>query len=102
MMLQRPPNPVEHGFNGETFNVRQLGLFCNAMTANMTSIEADFANVRALIAQEKKLNNQLVDFATWVIAQHPNALHEYKSVATTLTALEGRDNEGAHVAQSSP
>ena len=102
MMLQRPPNPVEHGFNGETFNVRQLGLFCSAMNANMSSIEADFDSVRSLIAQQRKLNSQLADFAHWVTTQHPNAIHEYKSVVTTLTALEGRDNEGAHVALSSP
>ena len=98
MLLSRPINPV----SGDSLSIRTLGDYCNSMNANMTSIEADFANIRALIAQEKKLNNQLVDFATWVIAQHPNALHEYKSVATTLTALEGRDNEGAYVAQSSP
>lgn len=102
MILMRPTNPIKHDYNGDALVIPDLRRYCEDMNGNMTNIESQFQQLFALIAQERKLNAQLVDFATWVIAQDPKALHEYKAVATTLTALEGRDPDGQVQAQSAP
>ncbi len=93
MFLSRPNNPVRNDYAGPALVIKDLEVYCSTMNGNLTSIETECANLRQLLNQERQFAKQAVDFATWVMAQEPKLLHDYKSVANALTVIEGREND---------
>lgn len=89
------PNPVEQAYGGgDALNVRKLHEFCNTVSGNFTSVNAELAARQHTYAK-------LLQFMNWLAVTNPQILDEFQSTANAFEKLSPRSEEGGIYPQSS-